>query len=208
MTTGPKKAAPTQKSETVAKRKGKRITNQSGVGRGNSRYSDAEWDAALHRYVNGEKIANLAKEYDVSLSTMSSHISERKRLVKQVAKKSFRSQQQVSTLPLNLQGMATSMADNLKMMAMHMSSAGNYGAATAHRFAMLAHEKSAEIDPADVDLDKLREINALQETANRAAVVPMDILRQMKDNVPQETAPKAVSQLEYIEARKKLLNDV
>jgi hypothetical protein len=179
-------------------------------------YTPPQWAAICDEYLESLNaprgmrgtMQSFADKYGVSLSTFHKHAGERAKQVKAAAKAKFEAEQKIRDLPISVQGIAHNMSDNLKSMANHLAGAGNLGAATAHRLALLANQKIESLDPQKLDMEELREAVALQEGSNRAASTGLDIMRVMKGDTIPEEPKKPVSQVEYLEARAKLLNDV
>lgn len=93
----------------------------------------------------------------------------------------------IAALPFGKQQVVLTLAQRLTNISGHMASAAEYGAATAHRLAAIAHAKTQEID--DVNpLDEagraaLGQISALTKMANEASDIGMNLLKANKDSI-------------------------
>jgi hypothetical protein len=154
------------------------------------------------RLSQGEKPADLAAEYDVSRSLISSLFQKRAETVKAVANQLVAADTALRNLDVSDQLLAVSLADELRAISMHLAGAGKYGAATAHRLSGIAHSKVQEIDDAAPltaeSLDSLKGVAVLTKMANEAAVIPTALLTANKDMVRDMNTGAAQSKDELL----------
>lgn len=158
-----------------------------------SNLSPAQWEELKSRLLAGEKAADLAREYGVSKSAISTRISKRVETVKSVASKLFEADQAFKDLPVSEQIMTMNLVDELKAISTHLAGAGRLAAASAHRLAGIAHEQVQKIDDAEPEktLAAIQRFGALTKMANEASHIPMNLLAANKDvmKVAQKDAP-------------------
>ena len=158
-----------------------------------SKLSDAKWKEIERRLLAGEKAADLAREFKVSRSTISTRVSKRIETVKTVANQIFEADQALKSLPTAEQIMTINLVDELKAISTHLAGAGRFAAASAHRLAGIAHEQVQQIDDAQPEktLAAIQRFGALTKMANEASHIPMNLLAANKDvmKVAQKDAP-------------------
>jgi ABC-type transporter Mla subunit MlaD len=139
------------------------------------------------RLLAGESVSSLAREFDVSKSTISGRFSERNQNVKDAANQIVAAEHALSKLNVSEQIAARSLADDLKAISEHLAGAARFGAATAHRLSGIAHNKVAEIDDAapldDESLSALKGIAVLTKMANESSEIGVNLLRANKEHV-------------------------
>lgn len=152
-----------------------------------SALTPAQWHEIEQRLVAGEGFRALAREFGISDAAIRQRLSSRVETVKAVAGKLAKAQTELRTLPIASQMAAQTLAEKLMSVSMHLAGAAEYGAATAHRLAGVAHAKAQEIDDADPltpeGVEALRGIAALTKTANEAGAIGIDLLRANKEAV-------------------------
>lgn len=155
-----------------------------------SKLTDAQWEQIGKRLLKGEKAADLSREYGVSKATISQRFANRIETVKAVANQIVATEQAFGNLNVSEQFAARSLADDLKAISMHMAGAAKFGAATAHRLSGIAHGKVQEIDDAmplddEASMKALKGIAALTDLANRAAEIPIGLLKANKATIDE-----------------------
>ncbi|MGS0981008.1 helix-turn-helix domain-containing protein [Burkholderia glumae] len=147
----------------------------------------AQWHEIEQRLVAGEGFRALAREFGISDAAIRQRLSTRVETVKAVAGKLAKAQTELRTLPIASQMAAQTLAEKLMSVSRHLAGAAEYGAATAHRLAGVAHAKAQEIDDAEPltpeGIETLRGIAALTKTANEAGAIGIDLLRANKEAV-------------------------
>jgi hypothetical protein len=148
-----------------------------------SKLTDAQWEVLKGRLLAGEKAADLAREFRVSKSAISSRVSKRIETVKEVANKIIDTETAIRELSIADQISAVTLADQLRSVSGHLANAANYGAATAHRLAGIAHKQSAKVDEVNPEqsLKTLTSISALNKMANEASQIGLNLLAANKD---------------------------
>lgn len=152
-----------------------------------SKLTPKQWAEVERRYLAGEKLSDLAREFGVNKSAISRRVAQPAKETKRVAHQLVSAEQQLRALPVAQQLQALTLADELRAISAHMASAAKYGAATAHRLAGIAHGKVAEIDdaaPLDTgSMETLKGIAVLTRMANDAAVIPSNLLAANKETM-------------------------
>lgn len=154
-----------------------------------SKLTEAQWEKLGKRLLAGEKAADLAREFNVSKTSISVRFSKRNETVKTVANQIVTAEQALANLTVSEQIAARTLADELKAISTHLASAAKYGAATAHRLSGIAHGKAAEIDDAapldDESRQALGDVAALTKMANSSAEIGLNLLRANKDTIEE-----------------------
>jgi hypothetical protein len=166
-----------------------------------SKLVDSQWREIHTRLANGEKAAELGREFGVSKQSISNRFHGRTETVKAVANQLVAAEVNLRALPVNEQIAALNLAEELRNISSHLAGAARFGAATAHRLAGIAHEKSAEIEggaPLDErSIEAVRGIAALTRTANEAASLGMGLLNANKDSTRRAEAASIPDSLGY-----------
>lgn len=163
-----------------------------------------QWAEVERRHlIDGESINSLAKEFGVNEGTIRKKInpnrSEQEKSGKPLqvlaaekveAEKIVRGiSEHISALPMARQATFNSLVTKLANISEHLGSAAEYGAATAHRLAGIAHMKAAEIDDAapltDDSVAALKGIAVLTRMANEASEIGVNLLKANKDMVEE-----------------------
>lgn len=169
-----------------------------------SKLSEAQWEVLKRRLVDGEKAADLAREYGVSKSAISGRVSKRAETVKSVANQIVAADMALKDLSLPEQAMTLNLVDELKAISIHMAGAGRLAAASAHRLSGMAHEQVQKVDDAEPEktIVMIQRFGALTKMANEASHIPLNLLAANKESVKliQKEAPvqpvKVVIQVE------------
>lgn len=160
-----------------------------------------QWAEVERRHlVDGESVNSLAKEFGVNEATIRKKINPNKsepgKMAKPlrelalekvaVEKRAKDISDQIAALPVVRQQIVNDLAQKLSNISGHLASAAEYGAATAHRLAGIAHMKAAEIDDAapltEDSLSSLKGIAVLTKMANEASEIGLNLLRANKDS--------------------------
>lgn len=162
-----------------------------------SKLTDAQWDEIRRRLLDGEKAADLAREYGVSKTRISENVSKRASAVKDVAKQIVKAETDFRKLSVSEQFDTVSILRNLTNTFGHLSSAAAYNASTAHRLAGIAHMKAAEIDDAapltSESLDALKGIAVLTRMANEASEIGLNLVKANKEIFAVSDDPPALN---------------
>jgi hypothetical protein len=150
-----------------------------------SKLTDKQWDEIKRRALNGEKPANLAREFKVSRATISARVSARVEKVKSVANQIVSAEQALGELPISEQFLTVSLASKLRAMSDSLAQAGMHGAATAHRLNALANSEVSKVDDANpmASLENLRNVGVLTKLANDSSSIALNLLAANKETV-------------------------
>lgn len=150
-----------------------------------SKLTDRQWDELKARLSKGEKAADLAREYGVSKTAISTRVSKRIETVKSVANQLFQADAAFKELPVSEQAMTLTLVDELKAISRHMAGAGKFSAASAHRLAGIAHDIVQKVDDAEPEktIAALQRFSAVTKLANEASHIPLNLLAANKDAV-------------------------
>lgn len=103
--------------------------------------------------------------------------------------------EQIATLPYAKQAIVADLARKLTSISDHLCSAAEYGAATAHRLAGIAHGRAALIDDAaplsDESMAELKGIAALTRIANDASEIGVNLLNANRERIEEEARKAA-----------------
>jgi uncharacterized membrane protein YgaE (UPF0421/DUF939 family) len=150
-----------------------------------SKLTDEQWAQIKSRLLEGESGRALAEEYGVSETAIRKKVSSQVSEIKTVANQLASAQTALSKLPISSQISAQTLAQRLMSISNHLASAADYGAATAHRLAGIAHMKAAEIDDSapitEEGVQTLKGIAVLSRMANEASDIGINLLKANKD---------------------------
>jgi hypothetical protein len=154
-----------------------------------SKLTDAQWEEIKRRLLDGESGRALAEEFGVSETAIRKKVSSQVSEIKTVANQLASAQTALSKLPISSQISAQTLAQRLISISGHLAGAADYGAATAHRLAGIAHMKAAEIDDAkpldESSLTTLKGIAVLTRMANDASEIGVNLLKANKEAVDE-----------------------
>ncbi len=85
-----------------------------------------------------------------------------------------------------------SQADTVMEMARNLSLSAELGSKTSHRLASIANFHASKLDDEAPDTESLKMIHALTETANKAAMQPIEVMKAMKGSVPIEAPTRRI----------------
>lgn len=152
-----------------------------------SKLTDLQWEQIGKRLLAGESTSDLAREFGVSKSVISTRFSKRTETVKTVVNQMVEVDRSFNSLNVSEQIAARSLFDELKAISTHLAGAAKYGAMTAHRLAGIAQDQVQKIDDADPlseeSLQSLKGIAALSRTANMSSEIAMNLLNANKETV-------------------------
>jgi transposase-like protein len=153
-----------------------------------SKISEEQWREVGDRYARGESVSGLAREFGVPEKSIRRKFKTCLTDVRSLAEDLAKTEMQIAELPIISQVRIRSLADELKEISMHLASAARYGAATAHRLAGIANEKTDLLDPTEtIDMERLSEINALTRTANEASNIGINLIKANQEAIKQNT---------------------
>jgi len=166
-----------------------------------SKLSEKQWLEIERRILAGEKPSELADEFKVSRAAVSRRVSKPAQAVKEVANQIVAAETALRALPVSQQGLAISLADELRQISAHLAGAARFGAATAHRLSGIAHAKVQEIDDAapldEESLGALKGVAVLTRMANDASTIGVNLLAANKDRLKESDKPDVPAGLEH-----------
>ena len=152
-----------------------------------SKLTEKQWDEIARRHVDGEAARSLAREFGVSEAAIRKRVGTQTSQIKAVANQLVATEAAFNALPVSAQISAQNLANKLRSISDHLANAANYGAATAHRLAGLAHARVQEIDdaaPLDAkSLESLKGVAVLTKMSNEAAATGLNLLNANKETV-------------------------
>lgn len=153
-----------------------------------SKLTPEQWEEVGARLLGGETAAKLAEEYGVSKTTISLRFSKLNQTVRETAELVVQAETAVMRLPPKQQAAVRSLSDQLLAISAHVASAAEYGAATAHRLAGIAHAKVQEVDDSkpldDESREALKDVAVLTKMSNEAGSMALNLLHANKGSVP------------------------
>lgn len=161
-----------------------------------SKLTEQQWQEIGQRLLANERPSDLAREFGVSPAVLSRRFAKKTATVKDVANQLVSADRALKALPIAQQIEAVTLADELKVISMHLAKAARLGSATAHRLAGIAHGKVQEIDdaaPLAESMESLRNVAVLTKMANEASTIGVNLLAANKDMLKKadEGADKA-----------------
>lgn len=162
-----------------------------------SSLTEKQWEEIGRRLLDGESGRSLAAKFGVSEAAIRKRFGAQTKQIKNVANQLVEAETAFKSLPISAQIGARTLADRLMSISNHLCGAAEYGAATAHRLAGIAHNKVNDIDDAspldDDSLKSLKGIAVLTEMANKASEIGIGILKANKDAIVDDTPPSPVA---------------
>lgn len=157
-----------------------------------SKLTEKQWTEIRQRVINGDKPADLAREYGVSKAAVSQRVSKRVDAVKTVANHIVATERALQELSISEQMQAVSLASKLRSISDNMLDGANLQAANFHRLSALAQTELMKVDDADpmTTGDRLKSHMVLTAAANEAAKTPVALLSANKDMVKKAAEPE------------------
>jgi len=149
-----------------------------------SNLTDRQWGEIGKRRANGESVSALAREFKVAKSRISERFSGKTENIKELATQLVAVEAAIERLPVSEQSSVMAFADNLKHIAQSASAGGRSGMKGAASL-MARFERQVANLPADADMDDLRPIAALAETAQKGASLGLALMNANR-NAPEE----------------------
>lgn len=152
-----------------------------------SKLKPEQWTEIIKRLLAGEKAADLAREYGVSKTAISTRVSKRTETIQTVAHQVVAAERALSELPISEQLLAVNLASKLRAISDNLASAAQYGAQTAHRLSALANSEVSKVDDAEPlkSIESLKGVAALTKLANDSASIALNLLAANKDTVKE-----------------------
>lgn len=158
-----------------------------------SKLSPAQWAEVERRAAEGESLSALAREFGVSVSTISGRVSGVSETVRKVAQQVAQAQTALAELPVRQQHMAVSLADKLRNISMSYASAAELATKTAHRFHAIANAEAQKVDDVNPlspeSVEAIKGIALLTKLGNEALVPASNLLAANKETVTKLNNP-------------------
>lgn len=157
-----------------------------------SKITDAQLAEIWSRYLAGELLSKLAKEFGMSASSLSERLKGRKDGLHEIANELAAAEKKFEQLPVVQQKAVRNLTDDLKDISFHLAGAAKYGAMSAHRLATIAQgqaERVSDVDPLGESAQELQAVAVLTETANKAAKTGIDLIRAVNQDKDKDKAP-------------------
>jgi hypothetical protein len=150
-----------------------------------------EWLDVDARVSAGESLRVVADSYGISHGTIAARLKKSAPArIELVATKLAEARTEKLKLPPAMQLKAEALAESLMITNALMLRSAKLAAGTAFRMSELANFKAQEIDAASIDPEDVRMVNALTETANKAAYQPMELLKANRELVNKQEDDK------------------
>jgi Helix-turn-helix domain of resolvase len=152
-----------------------------------SKLNDDQWLDIKKRLLGGEKAADLAREFGISKTAISTRVSKRVEAVKSIANQALAMESALVAMPVSEQILAVNLIGDLRSISTHLAGAGKFGAATAHRLAGIVNDQVSKVDDAEPlkSVSTLHGIAALTKLANEASQIGLNLLNANKDAVKE-----------------------
>jgi plasmid stability protein len=159
-----------------------------------SKLSESEWQEVLRRALAGENVRGLAREYGIAEGAIRQRVKTQKETIVSSANQIVSAERKISELPIYAQSVAFDYLSALRAITNDLSRAAATGASNAARLQALAAVQLDRVsaDPEVIDVEALKTVNAVTQTANLAAKLGVDLIAANKGNEPigQTEAPK------------------
>lgn len=151
-----------------------------------SKLTEQEWQTVLQRVMAGEPVRALAREYDIAEGAIRQRVKTQKETIISSAKQIVTAERKIQELPIYAQSVAIDYISALRAITSDLTKAAATGASNAARLQAIAAVQLDRVsDPETPDLDALRTVNAVTQTANLAAKLGVDLIAANKGNEPQ-----------------------
>ncbi len=164
-----------------------------------AKLTDKQWASVIKRVlVGGEKPADLAREFGITLQAVRKKLVHNGEPIKVVAKQIVEAESGLDRLDFSSQVTAMSYAEKLRNTLYHASSAAEYGAMTAHQLSGLAFAQSQKIrtnTDGNIDHEKLKTVAMLTDVSNKANEPAIKLISTLKDQMQDEDRAKRLYDL-------------
>ena len=148
-----------------------------------SKLTEKQWAEIQRRYLAGEKVRALAREFGVSEGAIRARVVAQCAEIKEVAHQIVATEERFNSLPVSAQISARTLADDLRAISSHLASAAKFGAMTAHRLSAIAHQQTEKIDDMGEIEDNesaIKSVMVMTRGANDAAAIGLNLLAANK----------------------------
>lgn len=168
-----------------------------------SKLTPAQWATIERRLLEDEPRRAIARDYDISERSIREHFEGKVEDVKSVAQKIVAAEvakdeasRALQELPPLARKSANNLAEKLRSISDSLASAGQLGAATAHRLNALANSEVTKIDDANPlgSGESLKGVMVLTRLANDSASIALNLLAANKETVVKLNLPSPEEQ--------------
>ena len=148
-------------------------------------FTTAERTQIIERILGGESLSIIGADYGVSKATLSRKFSDAINSIGTTALQVLKADEMLERLKRSDRIVATSLAERLRAISQAAAESANSGMQVSTKLMELAAQK-AEALPEEFDLEDVRPIAALVETANKGAEQAYRMLAANKDRVQED----------------------
>jgi len=143
-----------------------------------SKLSDKQWAEFEKRLIEGEKQADLCREYGVTKQSASARFAGRKEIINNVANQIVNANRQLMNLDESGQTLAVKLAKSLMTISENMAQAAISGSYTSMRLSQIAANQVEKIDDENPmkSVAVLQTVSTLTKISNDASVIPRSLL--------------------------------
>ncbi len=166
-----------------------------------SKLSDEKWAEVIRLHAAGESAADLARRYKVHPSQITRRVSQPAKTVKAVASLVAEAEIAFDSLPVSQQGIARTLADQLKGIGSDMLETSGIHARNAKKLAQLAQVTLDQVDDEAVAMglesaeEGIKRVMRLTTVSNEAGRMPLGLMQANKDSAKagEQTLEELVS---------------
>lgn len=155
-----------------------------------SKLSPEQWQDAAERVARGESIKTVAELYKIDQAAIRRKLRNLSDLAQRVAATAIAERQnsmKLSNLSEPDKRIVSTLADGLIEISHHLCAGARYSAMSFHKLAQMANLQASKIDDVDPLSDDssvfARNHAALQDLANKAATVPLGLLKANQETI-------------------------
>ena len=156
-----------------------------------SKLDQKTWDEIEIALLGGQSANSLAKQYGITEGAIRYRFKHKKAaLVEHAVVKVVEARQAVAALPESLRVQVDTLAETRLQIIEMTARSAELAAKTAYRMTHIANLQSAKLDEENPDKETARMVHGLMETANKAAMQPLELLKASKGvESPKDDAP-------------------
>lgn len=162
-----------------------------------SKLSEKEWDEIQKRLINGEPIRAIAREYDITESSIRAKKSARVKMIKTAANQIVAAECAIKSLPdFDARNAAQEYAARLNAISSNIMAAAYSGSVTSANLSAIASQQSERVDKDNPmgSEEELQAISALTKIGNEASMIAMAIIKANQDAMaPKDSRPVRVT---------------
>ena len=161
-----------------------------------SKLTDKQWEQLGKRLLEGEGARALGREFGVSDATIRERFSTQHKKIKEVANQIVAAEVALSQLPISSQISTHTLADQLRMISGHLSSAALNNAAQSSKISKIALARISRFNESTVldeeTIMELKGIAGLNRMSNEASEIGINLMRANKEMLDDENKRLAV----------------